>query len=172
VCVSVSPLSQSIFPPIFPHSHTHTDTESTHTGQRQADFIYRHYMYPTDMFLALHRFQHRHGYAEKQTHTPDTHTHRRTQTHTRTLNFQFRLPRQAPRLPPPPLFQPYSFSRENEFRFVCWNIFSVFGGTIYIGWCGESSQGSLVTDWPLLLKDVNFVKICMALQFKPLNLMD
>lgn len=100
VCVSVSPLSQSIFPPIFPHSHTHTDTESTHTGQRQADFIYRHYMYPTDMFLALHRFQHRHGYAEKQTHTPDTHTHRRTRTHTRTLNFQFRLPRQAPRLPP------------------------------------------------------------------------
>lgn len=126
MCVSVSPLSQSIFPPIFPHSHTHTDTESTHTGQRQADFIYRHYMYPTDMFLALHRFQHRHGYAEKQTHTPDTHTHRRTQTHTRTLNFQFRLPRQAPRLPPPPLFSNLILSLEKMNFALFVGIFSRF----------------------------------------------
>jgi len=76
------------------------------------------------MFLALDRFQHRHGYAEK------AHTH--TRRHIRTLNFQFRLPRQAPRFPhflPAPV--PFPFSRENEFRFVCWNIFSVFGGTIY-----------------------------------------
>jgi len=152
--------------PYFP-THTHTDTESTHTGQRQADFIYRHYMYPTDMFLALHRFQHRHGYAEKQTHT---HTDAREHTLAHWI-FNSVCRDKHPDFPPA-LFQPYSFSRENEFRFVCWNIFSVFGGTIYIGWCGESSQGSLVTDWPLLLKDVNFVKICMALQFKPLNLMD
>jgi len=71
-----------------------------------------------------------------------THTRR----HIRTLNFQFRLPRQAPRFPhflPAPF--PFPFSRENEFRFVCWNIFSVFGGTIY--WLMWPKFAGLFGDW-------------------------
>lgn len=86
------------------HEHTHsTHTLNTHTlWQRQADFIYRHYMYPTDMFLARRRTW---ICAETKTHT-HTYTYSTRLTHTRT---EFSIPFGAPRFSlyfSPPHFSP------------------------------------------------------------------